>query len=55
MLARARERLGACPCANGCPSCVGPDREVGRAAKATALRLLGLLLERAERSPVAAG
>jgi DEAD/DEAH box helicase domain-containing protein len=47
LLCAARERLGACPCANGCPSCIGPDREVGPRAKATALRLLDLLLERA--------
>jgi DEAD/DEAH box helicase domain-containing protein len=35
--------LAACPCAAGCPSCVGPVNEVGRRAKATAARLLAAL------------
>ncbi len=46
LLEAARERLAACPCANGCPSCVGPEREMGPRSKAVAARLLDLLIER---------
>jgi DEAD/DEAH box helicase domain-containing protein len=46
LLAGARGRLASCPCAHGCPSCVGPEKEVGRSAKATGLRLLDLLISR---------
>src|SRR5437899_419422 len=40
LLRRGLETLAACPCAFGCPSCVGPVNEVGRRAKATAAKLL---------------
>ena len=43
LLRRALDTLGACPCAWGCPSCVGPVNEVGRRAKSTAASLLTLL------------
>ena len=43
LLARGLERLEACACAFGCPSCVGPVNEVGRRAKATAANLLRAL------------
>jgi DEAD/DEAH box helicase domain-containing protein len=43
LLRRGLETLEACPCAVGCPSCVGPVNEVGRRAKATAARLLRAL------------
>ena len=33
----------ACPCTNGCPSCVGPALEVGEAGKAGALLLLSFM------------
>ena len=46
LLQASRDRIGACPCAEGCPSCVGPVREVGPRAKSTALTLLGLLIPR---------
>jgi DEAD/DEAH box helicase domain-containing protein len=46
LLQGSRDRIGACPCRDGCPSCVGPVGEVGPRAKATALRLLDLLLPR---------
>ena len=49
----ARDRLRACPCEMGCPSCVGPEKQVGRAAKATAGRLLDLLVAR-QADPVTA-
>ena len=42
----ARDRIASCPCAHGCPSCVGPVQEVGSHAKAIALRCLDLLLPR---------
>jgi DEAD/DEAH box helicase domain-containing protein len=35
----------ACPCANGCPSCVGPTNESGEKAKEVALVILSRLLE----------
>ncbi len=44
LLRQGREVLKACPCAFGCPSCVGPVNEVGRRAKATAARLLSALI-----------
>jgi len=40
LLRRGLETLAACPCAWGCPSCVGPVNEVGRRAKAVATALL---------------
>ena len=43
LVRHARETLRACPCAWGCPSCVGPVNEVGRRAKATAAAILALL------------
>ncbi len=43
LLAGAAERLAACPCADGCPSCVGPRGQVGPAAKETAARVLARL------------
>jgi len=43
LLRHGLDTLEACPCASGCPSCVGPVNEVGRRAKATAARLLAAL------------
>ncbi|HXH84050.1 MAG TPA: DEAD/DEAH box helicase [Candidatus Tectomicrobia bacterium] len=43
LLRRALATIEACPCAAGCPSCVGPVNEVGRRAKPIAARLLALL------------
>jgi DEAD/DEAH box helicase domain-containing protein len=43
LVEHARQTLQACPCAWGCPSCVGPVNEVGRRAKATAAAILTLL------------
>jgi DEAD/DEAH box helicase domain-containing protein len=37
--------ISACPCAEGCPSCVGPTKESGEEAKAAALAILTRLLE----------
>src|SRR5216117_3313203 len=44
LLRRGLETLSTCPCAFGCPSCVGPVNEVGRKAKATAQALLRTLV-----------
>ena len=43
LMARARRMLEACPCAAGCPSCVGPANEAGARAKEVAKALLGRL------------
>ena len=43
LLMRARDALMACPCADGCPSCVGVA--AGPGAKFTLLRILNELLE----------
>ncbi len=47
LLEGARERLLSCACPSGCPSCVGPELEVGTRAKGLALELVGLLLAEA--------
>ena len=36
--------IGACPCRDGCPSCVGPTKESGEGAKEVAVALLSRLL-----------
>jgi DEAD/DEAH box helicase domain-containing protein len=43
LVAQTRELIDACPCASGCPSCVGPEGSTGPQAKAVASTLLGLL------------
>jgi DEAD/DEAH box helicase domain-containing protein len=42
-LQRAADLVGACPCANGCPSCIGADAAAGPRAKEQVLRLLSAL------------
>ena len=37
--------ITACPCPDGCPSCVGPTKESGEQAKEVALAILTRLLE----------
>ena len=39
----ARRMLMDCPCADGCPSCVGPPSDVGAGGKRIAIELLGKL------------
>lgn len=46
LLTACRDRLDACPCRDGCPSCVGPVAEVGRRAKGLARRVADLVIAR---------
>ena len=46
LLAESRALIAGCPCAEGCPSCVGPAGEAGTRGKEVALALLDLLLSR---------
>ena len=43
LLTKTRELIAACPCENGCPSCVGPVGERGERAKEAALAILSRL------------
>ena len=43
LLERTRELIMACPCENGCPSCVGPASDRNERTKDVALRILGQL------------
>lgn len=43
LVRRALELVGECPCADGCPSCVGPGGENGAGAKASTLQILRAL------------
>ena len=45
LLEHALSVLDGCPCENGCPSCVGPESEVGNRGKADARRILKELIE----------
>ena len=45
LLERTRDVIDECPCAKGCPSCVGPEGNQGPLAKAVASKLLALLLD----------
>jgi DEAD/DEAH box helicase domain-containing protein len=40
LIGACRLVVGACPCSDGCPSCVGPAAEVGARGKAAAIELL---------------
>ncbi len=44
LLGESRSLISACPCRDGCPSCVGPAGEAGSRGKEVALALLDLLL-----------
>jgi DEAD/DEAH box helicase domain-containing protein len=43
LVTKTRELIEACPCENGCPSCVGPVGERGERAKEAALAILSRL------------
>src|SRR6202035_4257392 len=43
LLARTSQLIAACPCENGCPSCVGPAGDKSERTKVVALKILGLL------------
>jgi DEAD/DEAH box helicase domain-containing protein len=43
LLNRTLELIGACPCDNGCPSCVGPTADRSERTKEVALEILGRL------------
>ena len=44
LLARTQELITGCPCASGCPSCVGPEGNTGPHAKQVASRILASLI-----------
>ena len=44
LLARTQELINGCPCASGCPSCVGPEGNTGPHAKQVASRILASLV-----------
>ncbi len=44
LLAESRGLIAACPCEDGCPSCVGPAGEVGSRGKEVALAILDAVL-----------
>ena len=44
LLTESRALIAACPCREGCPSCVGPAGEIGSRGKEVALALLDTIL-----------
>ena len=44
LLEHSRKTIQACPCKEGCPSCVGPTKESGKQSKQVALEILNTLL-----------
>ena len=44
LLEHCQKTIKACPCQEGCPSCVGPTKESGRQAKQVALQILKNLI-----------
>jgi DEAD/DEAH box helicase domain-containing protein len=46
LLAKTRQLIAECECESGCPGCVGPAGNTGPLAKAAALRILNLLVEK---------
>jgi DEAD/DEAH box helicase domain-containing protein len=43
LMQKTRELIAACPCEQGCPSCVGPAGDLAPRAKEAALAILGRL------------
>jgi DEAD/DEAH box helicase domain-containing protein len=52
LLERTRDLIDGCPCASGCPSCVGPEGHTGPNAKQVASRILEALLRNAAGEPL---
>jgi DEAD/DEAH box helicase domain-containing protein len=52
LLERTRDLIDGCPCASGCPSCVGPEGHTGPNAKQVASRILDALLRNAAGEPL---
>jgi DEAD/DEAH box helicase domain-containing protein len=48
LLRRTRELIAACPCDQGCPSCVGPAGDQSERTKAAALAILDRICSRAD-------
>ena len=46
LLNRTLELINACPCENGCPSCVGPTADRSEGTKEVALEILRRLCQR---------
>jgi len=46
LLLQCQKTIKACPCQEGCPSCVGPTKASGKQAKQVALHLLEMVLAR---------
>jgi DEAD/DEAH box helicase domain-containing protein len=44
LLEKTTKLISKCECRYGCPSCVGPSKEVGEKSKEVALALLGEIL-----------
>ncbi|NIO49210.1 MAG: DEAD/DEAH box helicase [Candidatus Aminicenantes bacterium] len=44
LLKHCQKTIAACPCKEGCPSCVGPTKESGKQAKQVALEILRSLI-----------
>lgn len=53
LMARAHSLVSKCPCPSGCPSCVGPQDEVGPRGKEYALRLLKEVMGSGSQAPAA--
>jgi DEAD/DEAH box helicase domain-containing protein len=45
LLEESAKLIGACPCADGCPSCVGPAGETGSRGKEVAQAILKSVLQ----------
>jgi DEAD/DEAH box helicase domain-containing protein len=53
LVGTTRRLIADCECENGCPGCVGPVGNTGPLAKAAALRILEMLLQRGLEAPEA--
>jgi len=51
LLERCCKTISACPCQEGCPSCVGPTKESGKQAKQAALEILLRILKTDKFNP----